>query len=107
MMLTLLGIFYVTMVLGGYIVEFLFGGLGLIPAERTANVAEVGIQWNYTTVLNIIFLLLAGALLVRFFRSGGVPMLKMMGGSPDTAEHHAHHGPAEPDTTHAGHAHPA
>src|SRR5215510_14762182 len=107
MMLTLLGIFYVTMVLGGYIVEFLFGGLGLIPAERTANVAEVGIQWNYTTVLNIVFLLLAAALLVRFFRSGGVPMLKMMGGNPDTAGHHAHHGPAEPGATHAGHAHPA
>ena len=96
MMLALLGIFYVTMVLGGYIVEFLFGALGLIPVERTAKVAEAGIQWNYTTVLNIIFLLLAAALLVRFFRSGGGAMLKMMGGSPDAAEHHAHHGPAEP-----------
>ena len=96
MMLALLGIFYVTMVLGGYFVEFLFGGLGLIPAERTAKVAEAGIQWNYTTVLNIIFLLLAAALLIRFFRSGGGAMLKMMGGSPDAAEHHAHHGPAEP-----------
>jgi hypothetical protein len=94
MMLALLGIFYVTMVLGGYIVEFLFGALGLIPAERTAKVAEAGIQWNYTTVLNIIFLLLAAALLVRFFRSGGAPMLKMMGGSPDPAQQHAHHGPA-------------
>ena len=96
MMLALLGIFYVTMMLGGYIVEFLFGALGLIPAERTAKVAEAGIQWNYTTVLNIIFLLLGAALLVRFFRSGGGAMLKMMGGSPDAAEHHAHHGPAEP-----------
>jgi uncharacterized membrane protein YraQ (UPF0718 family) len=94
-------------VLAGYFVEFLFGGLGLIPAERTAKVAEAGIQWNYTTVLNIIFLLLAAALLVRFFRSGGAAMLKMMGGSPGAAERHAHHGPAEPDTTHAGHAHPA
>jgi uncharacterized membrane protein YraQ (UPF0718 family) len=102
MMLTILGIFYATMVLAGYAVEFLFGGLGLIPAERTANVAEAGIQWNYTTVLNIIFLLLAAALLVRFFRSGGVAMLRMMGGRPDMAEHHAHHGPAEPGTSHAG-----
>ena len=97
MMLALLGIFYVTMALSAYIVEFLFGALGLIPAERTAKVAEAGIQWNYTTVLNIIFLVLAAALLVRFFRSGGGAMLKMMGGSPDAAEHHAHHGPAEPD----------
>jgi len=105
MMLAILGIFYVTMVLGGYIIEFLFGALGLIPAERTAKVAEAGIQWNYTTVLNIIFLLLAAALLVRFFRSGGAAMLKMMGGSPDAAGHHAHDDPAEPDTSHAGQAH--
>src|SRR5690348_7915919 len=108
MMLTILGIFYATMVLGGYIIEFLFGGLGLIPAERTAKVAEAGIQWNYTTVLNILFLLLAAALLVRFFRSGGGAMLKIMGGSPDAAEHHAHHGPAEPDAAPGlGHAHRA
>jgi len=105
MMLAILGIFYATMVLGGYIIEFLFGALGLIPAERTAKVAEAGIQWNYTTVLNIIFLLLAAALLVRFFRSGGAAMLKMMGGSPDAAGHHAHDDPAEPDTSHAGQAH--
>ena len=105
MMLAILGIFYATMVLGGYIIEFLFGGLGLIPAERTAKVAEAGITWNYTTVLNIIFLLLAAALLVRFFRSGGAAMLKMMGGSPDAAGHHAHDDPAVPDTSHAGQAH--
>jgi len=105
MMLAILGIFYVTMVLGGYIIEFLFGALGLIPAERTAKVAEAGITWNYTTVLNIIFLLLAAALLVRFFRSGGAAMLKMMGGSPDAAGHHAHDDPAVPDTSHAGQAH--
>ena len=90
MMLTILGIFYATMVLAGYIVEFLFSGLGLIPATRAAKVTEAGITWNYTTILNIIFLLLAAALLVRFFRSGGAPMLKMMGGNPGGHEHHAH-----------------
>jgi uncharacterized membrane protein YraQ (UPF0718 family) len=93
MMLVLLGIFYATMVIGGYIVEFLFGVLGLIPAERAAKVAEQGLQWNYTTILNIIFLLLAAALLVRFFRSGGRPMLKMMGGGPDERAHAHHPGP--------------
>jgi uncharacterized membrane protein YraQ (UPF0718 family) len=82
MMLAILGTFYLTMVTAGFIVEFLFGGLGLIPAERTAKVAETAIQWNYTTVLNIIFLLLAAALVARFFRTGGAAMLKMMGGSP-------------------------
>ena len=90
------------MVAAGYIVEFLFGALGLIPAERAATVADTGIQWNYTTVLNIIFLLLAAALLVRFFRSGGRPMLKMMGGSPDSQDHqHAHAGPAGHEHDHA------
>ena len=91
MMLTILAIFYATMVLAGYAVEFLFGALGLIPAERTAKVGETGIQWNYTTILNIVFLLLAAALLIRFFRSGGRQMLAMMGGSPDTHEQHAGH----------------
>ena len=83
MMLVLTAIFFATMVTAGYIVEFLFGGLGLIPAERTAKVGESSIHWNYTTVLNIIFLLLAASLLVRFFRSGGMQMLRMMGGAPD------------------------
>jgi uncharacterized protein len=100
MMLVLLGTFYGAMVVAGYVVELLFGGLGLIPAERAAKVAPTAIQWNYTTVLNIIFLLVAAALLVRFFRSGGGPMLKTMGGGPDTAEHAGHHHHV------AGHPHP-
>jgi uncharacterized protein len=103
MMLALLGIFYATMVAGGYIIEFAFGGLGLIPAQRDARVAQTGITWNYTTILNIIFLLLAAALLVRFFTSGGGPMLKMMGG-PAPHEHQA--GP-DPERTAPRAAQPA
>ena len=96
MMLAILGIFYATMVAAAYIIEFTFGGLGLIPTERNARVAETAITWNYTTVLNIIFLLLAAALLIRFFLSGGAAMLKMMGGSPDGHPHHDHAGPSQP-----------
>jgi uncharacterized membrane protein YraQ (UPF0718 family) len=92
MMLTILGVFYVSMVAAGYIIEFAFGGLGLIPAQRAATVSQAAITWNYTTILNIVFLLLAAALLVRFFRSGGAPMLKMMGGAPGEAEEHVHGG---------------
>ena len=103
MMLTLLGIFYATMVAAGYIVEFGFGALGLIPATRTARVIQAGITWNYTTILNIIFLLVAAALLIRFFRSGGGPMLKMMNDAPGGHEHQAHH--EEHDS--AAHAHTA
>jgi uncharacterized membrane protein YraQ (UPF0718 family) len=82
MMLVLLGTFYATMVIAGYLVELLFGSLGLVPSERTADVMASGVTWNYTTWLNIVFLLLAAALLWRFFRTGGGSMLKMMGGGP-------------------------
>ena len=97
MMLVIAGVFYATMVLAGYVVEFAFSGLGLVPASRTAKVGETGIVWNYTTYLNIIFIVVALALVVRFFRSGGVAMLKMMGGGPEAAgdrhaSHAAHHG---------------
>ena len=93
MMLTLLGTFYAAMVTAGYIVELLFGAAGLIPSQRNATVMEAGISWNYTTWLNIIFLILAAALCYRFPCTGGIAMLKMMGGAPDTgSEHHAHAG---------------
>jgi uncharacterized membrane protein YraQ (UPF0718 family) len=82
MMLTLLAIFYATMVIAGYIIEFTFDGLGLIPTQRNAQVTETAITWNYTTILNIIFLLLAAALLIRFFRTGAGPMLKNDGWHP-------------------------
>jgi uncharacterized protein len=99
MMLVILGIFYAAMVAAGYVVEFLFGGLGLVPASRHARVTVQAVSWNYTTILNIIFLLLAGALVMRFVRSGGWAMLKMMGGSPDQ-----HEGPAEGNHEHHAHA---
>jgi uncharacterized protein len=83
MMLIILGIFYGSMVAAGYLVEILLGGLGLIPAERAAKVSAVGIQWNYTSVLNIVFLVLAAAMLIRFVTSGAAHMLRTMGGTPD------------------------
>jgi uncharacterized membrane protein YraQ (UPF0718 family) len=71
--------FYVTMAAAGYIVEFLFEALGIIPQNRNVVAITEGIHWNYTTVLNIIFLVLAAILVIRFIRTGGVPMLRMMG----------------------------
>ncbi|MEV5716781.1 permease [Amycolatopsis mediterranei] len=92
MTLVLLGTFYAAMVGAGYLVELLFGVTGLIPQQRNAMVMAEGISWNYTTWLNIAFLILAAVLLVRFFRTGGRDMLRMMGGSPDTAGSHEQHG---------------
>ena len=82
--------FYVTMVLAGYIVEILFQALGLVPQNRNIVAITEGIQWNYTTILNILFLILATVLLVRFIRSGGLPMLRMMNHPARAMEHFDH-----------------
>jgi uncharacterized protein len=95
MMLTLLGTFYAAMVVAGYIVELVFGAASLIPSQRSATVMQAEISWNYTTWLNIVFLGLAVVLVVGFVATGGLPMLRMMGGSPDASDdqtgHHHHH----------------
>ncbi len=91
MALAVLGVFYLAMVAAGYVVELLFGVTGLTPTERNARVVEAGISWNYTTWLNIVFLLLAAVLLARFFRTGGASMLRMMGGAPPSGETQHHH----------------
>jgi uncharacterized membrane protein YraQ (UPF0718 family) len=74
----IVGIFYVAMVFAALTIEFLFDRLGLIPSQRSAQVVEMSISFNYTTVLNIIFLVVAAVLLVRFFRTGGPRMLAHM-----------------------------
>lgn len=95
MMLFILATFYTAVVAAGYVVEILFGALGLIPDQADAEVPTEGVSWDYTAWLNILFLLVAAALVVRFLRTGGRGMLRMMGGAPPpaapTADHAAHH----------------
>ena len=80
--------FYAASVIAGYLVEVLFGLAKLIPGERDAQVEMAHISWNYTTFLNIAFLLLAAALVVRFLRTGGPAMMGMMNGDPADPGHH-------------------
>jgi uncharacterized membrane protein YraQ (UPF0718 family) len=89
--------FYAAMVVAGWIVELLFGVVGLVPEERHADVMEATVEWNYTTVLNIVFLIVAALLLTRFLRTGGPAMLRMMNLAPEEHAHEEH--------THDGHAH--
>ncbi len=74
----IVGVFYTAMVGAALIVEFLFQGLGLIPQHRAAQIVETSITFNYTTVLNIIFLALAAFLVVRFLKTGGPKMMAHM-----------------------------
>lgn len=92
-MLFILGTFYVTMAAAGYAVEIVFGALGLIPTDRNIGVIAAAPTWNYTSVLNIIFLVIATALVIRFLGTGGPAMLRMMGTpEEEMAGHHHEHG---------------
>jgi hypothetical protein len=89
----LLVIFYTSMSLAALAVEFLFGALHLIPQQRKAQIVSESIRWNYTTILNIVFLALATVLVMRFLRTGGRAMLRMMASSDhpeDSASQHTH-----------------
>jgi hypothetical protein len=70
--------FYLSMSIAALAVEFVFGLLHLIPHERSFHLAQETVRWNYTTWLNIVFLLIAALLTWRFLRTGGPEMLRMM-----------------------------
>ena len=92
-MLFLLATSYAAMVAAGLIVELAFMGVGLVPRERATEIVEPHVTLNYTTVLNIVFLALTAILLVRFFPTNGLAMLRMMN-RPQRGEHagHGEHG---------------
>ena len=103
--LYILGTFYVTMAVAGYVVELVFGALGIIPTNRAVGVITQGPSLNHTSVLNVVFLALAAVLVVRFLRTGGPAMLRMMSAPAGDMDAHDHaamdHGA---DAGHAGHA---
>lgn len=74
----ILATFYAAMAVAALIVEVMFAAFGLIPTERQAQAVEASISWNYTTWLNIVFLILAALLVGRFMKTGGPQMLRMM-----------------------------
>lgn len=90
---------YAAMAVAGYVVELAFGAAHLVPSHRSARVLEQGVSWNYTTWLNLGFLVLAALLFWRFLRTGGPEMLRHMAhpaggshdGGPEGAAHHHHH----------------
>jgi hypothetical protein len=86
------------MAAAGYIVEVVFGALGIIPTSRAVSAISEGPSWNYTTVLNIVFLVIAAVLVVRFLRTGGQAMLRMMNTPEDEMAQHDH-----AVTGHSGH----
>ena len=60
--LKLLLTFWVVMSAAGLAVEYLFLGVGIVPETRPAAVVPTEFTWNYTTFLNIVFLLVLAGL---------------------------------------------
>jgi uncharacterized membrane protein YraQ (UPF0718 family) len=81
---------YAAMVIAGLLIELVFKAIGLVPRERAAVVLEPQVTLNYTTVLDVIFLGVAGVVLVRFFKANGLAMLRMMNVSRAHTPHAEH-----------------
>ncbi len=88
---------YATMVAAGLAVGALFTALGWVPTNRNVAAFSTSVAWDATTFLNIAMLAVIALLLLRFLRTGGVAMLRMM---DMPADHMAHN--AEPAAHHMG-----
>ena len=55
--LRVVALFWLVMALAGLATEYIFGAINLIPTSRPIQVVEPSFQLNYTTYLNILFLL--------------------------------------------------
>ncbi len=62
LMLRMLLVFWALMSTAGLLTELIFRAAGLVPTVRPTAVAPAHFSWNYTTYLNLVFLLLFGVL---------------------------------------------
>jgi uncharacterized protein len=72
---------FVAMAVAGLIVELLFKASGWVPTERQATITEAHVTLNYTTIVNLVFLVLAALLVWRAGQTGGFAMLRHMNNS--------------------------
>jgi YHS domain-containing protein/uncharacterized membrane protein YraQ (UPF0718 family) len=89
MSLYLLAVSYAAMALAGFLVGGAFQLLGLVPTNHHVAILETQPTWNYTTFLDIIFLVLMAAMAWRFFTTGGVGMLRAMANPAHEHDHAA------------------
>jgi uncharacterized protein len=98
MSLYLLVVSYLAMALAGFLVGGAFQLLGLVPANHHVAILETQPTWNYTSFLDIASIVLMAALAWRFFKTGGVSMVRMMSHPHEENAHPQHAG-------HEGHSH--
>jgi YHS domain-containing protein/uncharacterized membrane protein YraQ (UPF0718 family) len=83
MSLYLLGVSYAAMAIAGFLVGGAFQLLGLAPTNHHVTVFETQPTWNFTTFLDIAFLILMAVLAWRFFTTGGMEMLRAHARRPE------------------------
>jgi len=83
MSLYLLAVSYVAMALAGFLVGGAFQLFGLAPTNHHVAVFETQPSWNYTTFLDIAFLVLMAVMAWRFITTGGIDMLRAHARRPD------------------------
>jgi YHS domain-containing protein/uncharacterized membrane protein YraQ (UPF0718 family) len=81
--LYLLAVSYAAMALAGFLVGGAFQLLGLAPTNHHVTVFETQPTWNYTTFLDISFLVLMAVLAWRFVTTGGIEMLRAHARRPE------------------------
>ena len=81
--LYLLAVSYAAMALAGFLIGGAFQFLGLAPTNHHVAVFETRPSWNYTTFLDIAFLILMAILAWRFITTGGIEMLRARGRRPE------------------------
>ena len=91
--LYLLVVSYLSMAVAGFVIGLAFQALRLAPAHHPVEVFQSHPEWNYTTFLDIAFMVLAAVLGWRFLMTGGPDMLRMMQAPPKAkaASAHSHH----------------
>ena len=85
MSLYLLAVSYAAMALAGFLVGGAFQLLGLAPTNHNVAVFEAQPAWNYTTFLDIAFLVLMALLAWRFVTTGGIEMVRAHARRPEAA----------------------
>ena len=70
--LRMVGVFYLSMVIAGLLVELGFTAFGAVPKPAGGFIAQVeSISFNYTAILNIVFIIAALGLILWFRKSSG------------------------------------
>lgn len=78
MSIYLLIVSFISMALAGFLIEIIFQTMGIVPAHGQVVILESKPTLNYTTILNLISIMLIVVLGWKFLQTGGSAMLAAM-----------------------------